>query len=509
MWESLQGHSVAKDDAPNLLTRSGMSSAPRTDGPTSPDGCELRAHIFPLILSNKEVLSFLTSLEPQLVHLVQNRLTLPTWMPHEKVQSRLDEKTEDFLKKLELPCVRGRPSVLLHKLGDFVEKPELQRRVNGVFRPDAPQHAIFINTSGSGKTRLLLEGLCQHWGFYYTSHVDSGFLGSVDLQSAIQSIPEDEKFCCHLPPSTSSVSNDKIAGRIFKRVFLARLLIFHLFIEAMKANTSPDNGFTEGNFIDYRRKWVHFQLQPSFFTKISDPFHDLTHKLSAYLDSELHHLTRDVLDHVRNTLRSSTSSSGCTPLYWIIDEARFAAKEHTDAFRSKDMEPRPVLRPLVQTFTALTSGFDVIILAGTGLSQSDVDDTMTSGVMKESSYRKCYDTGAFDGWGGRSGMSSWVKMFVPPWILEEADRKRLEECMGYWLKGRSAFAFYIYDNILMIIVFCLPVQIDTGLWRVTLPSFFVMGIGNQFSFWTCIFLEPSTPNLGSVSERRSKGRRRI
>ena len=441
-----------------LLTHSGMSSAPRTDGPTSPDDCGLRAHTFPLILSKKEVFSFLTSLEPRLVQLVQNRLTLPTWMPHEDDKSRLDRKTKTFLMKLELPCVRGRPSVLLHKLGDFVDEPELRRRVDGVFCPDAPRHTIFINTSGSGKTRLLLEGLCQHWGFYYTSHVDSSFLGSFDLQSAIQSIPEDDTFCCPLPPSASSASNDKIAGRVFKRVFLARLLIFHLFIEAMKANTSSDDGFTEGNVRDYRRKWLYFQLQPSFFVEICDPFRDLTHKLSAYLDSELHHLTIDVLEHVRNTLKSCTtsaSSSGYTPLYWIIDEARFAAKEHTDAFRSKDMEPRPVLRPLVQTFTALTSGLDVIILAGTGLSQSDVDDTMASGVMKESSYRQCYDTGAFDGWDGKNGMSSWVKMFIPDWILEEAERKNLEECMGYWLKGRFASAFYLYDNIL-ITIFPLP-----------------------------------------------------
>ena len=253
-----------------LLTHPGMSSAPRTDGPTSPDDCGLRAHTFPLILSKKEVFSFLTSLEPRLVQLVQNRLTLPTWMPHEDDKSRLDRKTKTFLMKLELPCVRGRPSVLLHKLGDFVDEPELRRRVDGVFCPDAPRHTIFINTSGSGKTRLLLEGLCQHWGFYYTSHVDSSFLGSFDLQSAIQSIPEDDTFCRPLPPSAASASNDKIAGRVFKRVFLARLLIFHLFIEAMKANTNSDDGFTEAN--DYRRKWLYFQLQPSFFVEICDPF---------------------------------------------------------------------------------------------------------------------------------------------------------------------------------------------------------------------------------------------
>ncbi|KAK2463844.1 hypothetical protein APHAL10511_004149 [Amanita phalloides] len=176
------------------------SAAPRADGPTSPDECELQAHMFenPLILREKHVSSFLNSLKLPLIDLVQDRLALPTWMPHDDVKSQLDERTEDFLKRLGLPCVRGGPSVLLHNLGYFLEPPELQRRVNDVFSPDTPKNTIFINTSGSGKTRLLLEGLCQHWGLYFTSHLDSNFLGSLDVQNAIRStIPT------HIPSRSS------------------------------------------------------------------------------------------------------------------------------------------------------------------------------------------------------------------------------------------------------------------------------------------------------------------
>ncbi|KAF8325964.1 hypothetical protein F5887DRAFT_1137735, partial [Amanita rubescens] len=434
-----------------------MSPAPRTDGPTSPGYCELRAHIFdhPLILREKDVFSFLKSLEPHLVDL--NRLTLPTWMPPENVKSQLDERTKTFLKNLQLPRVRERPSLLLHNLGYFAEEPELQQRVNDVFRP---QNAIFINTSGSGKTRLLFEGLCQHWGLYFTSYVDSSSLGSADLQKAIQStIRNDPKFCPVLPPSTSPEyhtlheSNKELAGRAFKRVFLARVLIFHLFVEAMKANISSDDGFTEVSFRNYRRKWLLLQLQPTFFTDISDPFHDLTRKLSVYLDTDLDELTEKVLLHIRNTLKScitSTSSSGCMPLYCIIDEARFAATEHTKAFRSEDMERRPILRPLILTFSALTLGLDVfLILAGTGLSHSDVDETVTSAVMKESKYRRCYDTGAFEGWEGKNGMSGWVRRFVPEWIFRKRKGKKLKERMEYWLNGRYRFAAGFVTELLL------------------------------------------------------------
>ena len=452
---------------PNFLlsTHSGMSSAPRTDGP-SPDKCEPRAHIFEnlLILGKKDVFSFLQSFKPKLDDLFQNCLTLPTWMPT-KV---LDQRTKDFLKNLEVPCVRKRPSVLLHRLGDFVEEPELQRRVDDLFSPDAPQNAIFINTSGSGKTRLLLEGLCQHWGLYFTSYVDSSFLGSFDLQKAIDStIRNDRLFRRILPPVTSPKYlsrlqyNERLAERVFKRVFLARVLIFHLFVEAMKGNISSDSSLTER---DFKRRWLLLQLQPSVFTKISDPFRDLSRKLKVYDDAELDHLTEEVLRHIQDTL-SSCSSPGCIPLYCIIDEAQFAAKEDTDAFRSKSMERRPILRPLIQTFTTLTDGFDVfIILAGTGLSKSDVENTMASGTMKLSSYRLCYDTGAFEGWEGENGMSTWVKMFVPDWILEEPEMKRLEERMGFWLKGRFASAFYIYDNIFDD-YFASPLRLSSGSYR--------------------------------------------
>ena len=426
---------------PNLLTHSGMGSAPRTDGPTRPDDRELRAHIFdhPLILREQDVSSFLKSLVVDL-----NRLTLPTWMPHEEVISQLDEDTKDFLRKLELPCVHGRPSVLLHNLGNFVEEPELQRRVKHVFRPDTPKNAIFINTSGSGKTRLLFEGLCQHWGFYFASRRDSSFLGSIDLQNAIEStIPHDTKFHAILPSSTSPEyhtlleSNNRLAGRAFKRVFLARVLIFHLFVEAVK---SSDNGFTKDHLIDYRRKWLLLQIQPRSFHEI-DPFDDLTRKLSEYSDANLDELTKAVLRHVRNTLKScvtSTSSSGCIPLYSIIDEAQFAATQHPKAFHSDDAESRSILRPLFRSFYTLTLGHDVfIILAGTGLSQSDVDDTMASAVMKPSAYRRCYNTGAFEGWEGRNGMSGWVGQFVPDWIFYKRNGEKLKERMDYWLNGRS------------------------------------------------------------------------
>ena len=161
--------------------------------------------------------------------------------------------------------------------------------------PTSPSHTILVNTSGSGKTRLLLEGLCQSWGFYFTSFVDSSLLGSGDIQNAIQTaIPHDSHFHPVLPPATSreyqsAVSrNEAVAERAFKRAFLARALLFNLFIDAMKA----DKGSSQ-TADDYRRKWLLLQLQPSILhPKIWDPFVDLTHKLSACSDIHLNKMSK-------------------------------------------------------------------------------------------------------------------------------------------------------------------------------------------------------------------------
>ncbi|KAF8635332.1 hypothetical protein AX15_000451 [Amanita polypyramis BW_CC] len=394
--------------------------------------------------------AFLASLKPNMVLLFRGELTLPVWTPPASFSSHLSSQTISHLTSLRLPCLRGKPNVLLHELGYFSQEPELQKRVQNVFMPASPSHTILVNTSGSGKTRLLFEGLCQNWGLYFTSFVDSSFLGSVDIQKAIQTtLPNDPHFSAMLPSNTepeykSKVTwNEKIATGVFKRVFLSRVLIFNLFIEVM--NRADDILSTE----ECRRRWLLLQLQPSILhRKIWDAFDALTQKLAICSDNYVDATTRETLNRIRDTLSpstttsasTSTSTSRNTPLYCVIDEAQFAATQHTTAFRSspKDAKPRPVLRPLIQSLSKLTLGHGVFfILAGTGLSQSSIDATMASAVMKESRYRWCSDTGAFEGW---EGMSSWVGRFVPNCLFDGLRGSRLRERMGYWLTGRHRFA---------------------------------------------------------------------
>ena len=55
-----------------------------------------------------------------------------------------------------------------------------------VAHDDIPFRVVF-NTSGSGKTRLLVEGLCQYWGFYFTPDRYPR-LGSTDFSLSLSNV---------------------------------------------------------------------------------------------------------------------------------------------------------------------------------------------------------------------------------------------------------------------------------------------------------------------------------
>ena len=45
---------------------------------------------------------------------------------------------------------------------------------------------FLVNTSGSGKTKLLFEGVFRNWVLYFSSAVDASNLGSTDIQDLIE-----------------------------------------------------------------------------------------------------------------------------------------------------------------------------------------------------------------------------------------------------------------------------------------------------------------------------------
>ncbi|KAF9552856.1 hypothetical protein CPC08DRAFT_822630 [Agrocybe pediades] len=409
-----------------------------------------------------EIEALLTELQPNLTKLVVGDISLPVWMPSNEA---LDQETISHLTNLRIPCLKGKPNLLLHDLGSFSRDELLGKRLRNIFM--ANNHTFLVNTSGSGKTRLLLEGLCENWGFYFTSLVDSSLLGSSDVQNSIKvHVPDSPRFRSILPPAGSAgyegalKTNREIASRIFRRIFLARLIIFNLFAETMTKSIKENGGVAEDPRV-YMARWLLLQLRPSFVhPQVWDIFDELSFKLSGAPDSFINSKTKSLLTNVRTlcsnissgssstTSQMSTSDTAQTPLFCVLDEAQHAATQHNTSFRSdQNNAHRPILREIVKAWEGQSFGQGVfMVVAGTGISKDVVDQAMASAIMKDSKYRWCSDTGAFD---CKEVQQRYLQKYLPRRLLQSDAGIRLLERVWYWLHGRHRFtAGYVAELLL-------------------------------------------------------------
>ena len=426
-----------------------------------------------------DVHRFLTELQPTIRRLVVGDIILPTWSPSDVF---LEPETIAHLNSLKIPSLKGKPNLLLHDLGSFTRDALLERRLRNIFMPNNHTFAkslsffkylllinpirFLVNTSGSGKTRLLLEGLCENWGFYFTSLVDSSLLGSSDVQNSIQThVPDSSNFRRVLPLSSSSVyesaliTNREIASRIFRQIFLARLMIFNLFAETTSnfIKTNPELDDVDPRV--YKARWLLLQLQPSFVhPQVWDVFDELSCKLSNASDSFLNTTTKMLLSTVRSNLsvmvqpgdpdmalQMSTAETAQTPLFCVLDEAQYAATQHNSSFRSdQNGSFRPILREIVKAWEGQSFGQGVfMVVAGTGISKDVVDQAMASAIMKDSRYRWCSDTGAFD---LQHVQTQYLRKYLPQSLLQTEAGVRLLERVWYWLHGRYGLLFHCRLN---------------------------------------------------------------
>ncbi|KAF9456088.1 hypothetical protein BDZ94DRAFT_1327205 [Collybia nuda] len=392
-----------------------------------------------------EIEEFLSQIQPAMVKLVSGEIYLPLWSPQ---PGSMTSTTAEHIKQLHIPFLKGKPSVL-HDLGRFKEDPILASRISNIFMPN--NHTFLVNTSGSGKSRLLFEGLCNFWGFYFTSLVDSSLLGSSDVQNSIRIyLPNSPQFRTTLPQPDSpqyepalKINRDN-AERIFGQIFLARLLIFDLFARIMNRTKKKDESLDL-----YKQRWLLLQLQPSLLhPQIWDVFDHLVGKLSKATNAFINANTKALLSRVRELCSCEgvdvdhfTAQSFCatnTPFFCVLDEAQYAATQHCSAFRSDHSKAqRPVLREIVRAWEGQSFGQGVfMVVAGTGISKEIVDQAMSSAIMKDSKYRWCSDTGAFD---NIQIQRKYILKYLPPFLAHSTSGKRLLERMNYWLHGRHRF----------------------------------------------------------------------
>ncbi|KAF8521957.1 hypothetical protein BU17DRAFT_64682 [Hysterangium stoloniferum] len=312
-----------------------------------------------------------------------------------KLDGYLDStRREDKLTDLEVKLPLN-PILLLHDLGNHPDKGRIEK----LFIRNTVH---LFGVSGSGKTRLALEGLCLNWGLYISCISTRGSAsGSKDFEVATEEM---------LPtlgtlPSLSFWSG--ATDRVSAMLLCARIFILKQFVQHIPVNTDATLA---------RRRWVLAQVLPPHLDFWGDDLFVRVLRTLQHADMQIIEL---------KTKRKDLFPDGRdTSLFVVIDEVQVAA-DNLKEYSNTGTDMHPILRKIFFT------GF---ILSGTGLSMNMVDDVGTA-------FAKCVP---FSGLGvftdiGRftKDGSSQLDYICRHLTLSDNDSDRqLLERMMYWFSGR-------------------------------------------------------------------------
>ncbi|KAJ7163141.1 hypothetical protein C8R46DRAFT_1281524, partial [Mycena filopes] len=382
---------------------------------------------------------FVATLVASLAAITAEHWKLEVWTPDETLKKNLP-RVYEALSNLGIPKLHGKPSLLVHQLGE-ARDPEMIERIQNIFKE---QYRVFlVNTSGSGKTRQVIEGLCREWGFYFVSTVGDDRLGSGDFETCLRTrLILTDGFTENLPKDgfvAQLVTNEAIALACFSQVLLARVLIFQAFLKSITK--------TRRITADDKRRWVLIQMYPSLLVDTKGTTHDCFNVLAGKLnkvglngpqcDTLIKALLQDISGYLK-THDGAGANNSSFRLFCVLDEAQFAANCLTGAFRSNKSPdtPRPALRPMIDCLDVFVKSQDVhmgLTVAGTGVDQDIVTMTMNSTIQKDFRFELTSLTGSF-GRDTRQLQMDYVTRYIPAHLLV-AGRQLVKRCM-HWLEGR-------------------------------------------------------------------------
>ncbi|KAF7299278.1 hypothetical protein MIND_00876700 [Mycena indigotica] len=294
--------------------------------------------------------------------------------------------------------------IILYNLGKFKQHTALHERLGRLF---SPCDKFFVNSSGTGKTRLCFEGLCSNWGFYFTFAVGRTRLGSHDWQLAIQ------KHCAfgkgfnntQLDDRQRQEQNSTLALRCFGPILLARLLVFQIFLEMASAGTLTE---------EHKARWLQIQLAPHAFTYGGmDTFGSLSDLLvtndAPYLQSNID----DALRKIRKVIGPDE------PLFIVLDEAQIASSTLRDSFG----DGKPLLWEIIRGWKVLTRDTCKFICVGTDFPPP---------ILLES-FELTSETGCFD---DPDTHETYITQFLPPKFRDSASGRFLVARLWRWCRGR-------------------------------------------------------------------------
>ncbi|KAJ6486254.1 hypothetical protein C8R47DRAFT_1321150 [Mycena vitilis] len=375
----------------------------------------------------------------------------PLWVPN-NVSASDKPEIHSWLSNLEIPVMNNEPSLLLHQLGTFQDDSRMEERVHDIFL-NAKKPTLLVNSAGTGKTRHMLEALCEKWGFYFCSTTASDQLGSTDIMDCIETrLVAIEGFTRILPREQFTEklrANREIAADCITQVLLARLLVFQAFLDAI---IRSGRKITKGD----KLRWVYLQINPSLVASY-DIFSTVAqmlnrHNFTAAMCEEKYRSMLVTLTHLINS-NVGSDDARVNAFHCVLDEAQYAANHLSDAFRSdsdKSRHWRSVLRELIVALRKLFRSGVGLTIGGTGIDKNVVEEVLDSVIGKNSTSRWLSSTGSFDKTDEIScaAQQSYIKRYIPESIMRTDDGRRLLHRVLHWLGGRFRFTANFLANLI-------------------------------------------------------------
>ncbi|KAJ3849165.1 hypothetical protein EV368DRAFT_85820 [Lentinula lateritia] len=331
------------------------------------------------------------------------------------------------------------PLIILHELGSFQHNGKSREKLDRIF--SSLNHTFLLNTSGTGKTKLLFEGLCLHWGFYFTCAIDASCLGSSDFPSVLDELTWDKNWTSYLPRTPTSDShhslslqvNRRLVYRAVSEVLLARFLVFRIY---------QDFCSKQGFCLEQRQRWLELQIFPMNVIPLYDLFGLIKSEIAdaCLSDDELDEAMLNLADEIQSTWEIPAGDF----FYIVVDEANVASRMHEEAFEDQ-CGRYPILKEIIRSLRRRMGHLPVkFIVSGTIIPE----EHFQSNVGEWDDFRWCSDTGSFD---DREEHRRYVTKFLPPKFVISVPGQALLDRMWQWLRGRhrytvSFLAVLLYNN---------------------------------------------------------------
>ncbi|EJD42050.1 hypothetical protein AURDEDRAFT_168841 [Auricularia subglabra TFB-10046 SS5] len=374
--------------------------------------------------ANRGVIDFRTE---AMQALLQNPLDYPSWLPN---PSAWDADNVARIASLRIPKTseqggrRGDPDMILYRLGHLEElDASFEARIREFTAGN--HHWLLVNASGSGKTRIVLETLSRHWGFYLGSDLDYTVnpYGSQDFPNMVSNLAlrvRDVPMTPRKERLFSLEQNYQLVATHMRQVVLARLLVFDHYVALVKQHRIDD--------ADARVKWLWLQLRPIELVG-RDIFRSVHAKLHAWSEETLMARIRELVTKHQPKLE-----------FIAIDEAQIPAAQGPGSFLdSKHRTHQPLLHGLI-TYLASTFTTSRCIVSGTQVPLSLMEDAISVSGHLVKDVNPFTNLGDF---GDLSRTSQYLQHFLGPGLSAD-------ECAiaHRWLRGRHRMITVLVNRTL-------------------------------------------------------------